>query len=610
MGLLSFAVSPELRPAFDSMTFGYKLCLLYVNLSDRFLKWHKVPVVLGLIYLELRRTIHQKYNLIAVGPADKDPGDEGSFIGRNIDQTPPVSESQLMEPHPAVVATKLLNRKNFVGTGTQFNMIATSWINFMIHDWIDHQEDDSPSKIAELVAPSSVAAQCPLKAFKFHPGHEEDIGSGKIGFRNTRSSWWDASMIYGTSAEVQQSLRTGKEGKLKISDDGSGLLQAGHNDIPLTGDPRNPWMGVAVLQSLFIAEHNLICDTIKAAHPTFDDETIYKHAKVTTQTVLAKIHTIDWTVQLLKMNTLLAGMRANWYGLLGKWVKDNIGSTNISLLSGIVGHSKTVDHGVPYSLTEEFTSVYRMHPLLPEKIEIRDLRKAPKIKNEPVLIEEVPLGEMIGTAGIKKARGYGIKTLLMSMGNQPSGALTLFNYPTWMRDLEVTDASGVRRTDHVDMAALEIYRDRSRRVYRYNEFRKRLFMPTIKSWSDLTDDRETIAILTDVYGNDVEKCDVLVGLLAEKKIKGYAISETAFYIFLLMATRRLEATPLFTTNFNEATFTKEGLHWVNTTEGLKDVLLRHHPEVVKSWMPASSAFSIWSVPADSFNPIPTLIRFP
>jgi alpha-dioxygenase len=30
---------------------------------------------------------------------------------------------------------------------------------------------------------------------------------------------------------------------------------------------------------------------------------------------------------------------------------------------------------------------------------------------------------------------------------------------------------------------------------------------------------------------------VLVGLMAEKKIKGFAISETAFTIFLLMASR-------------------------------------------------------------------------
>ena len=36
---------------------------------------------------------------------------------------------------------------------------------------------------------------------------------------------------------------------------------------------------------------------------------------------------------------------------------------------GVLG-GDTDNHGVPYSLTEEFTSVYRMHPLLPDTIAI------------------------------------------------------------------------------------------------------------------------------------------------------------------------------------------------------------------------------------------------
>ncbi|KAJ0558077.1 putative heme peroxidase superfamily, heme peroxidase, animal-type [Helianthus annuus] len=48
---------------------------------------------------------------------------------------------QLLQPDPMVVATKLLTRREFKGTGKQFNMIAASWIQFMIHDWIDHLEE-------------------------------------------------------------------------------------------------------------------------------------------------------------------------------------------------------------------------------------------------------------------------------------------------------------------------------------------------------------------------------------------------------------------------------------------------------------------------------------
>jgi len=62
-------------------------------------------------------------------------------------------------------------------------------------------------------------------------------------------------------------------------------------------------------------------------------------------------------------------------------------------------------------------------------------------------------------------------------------------------------------------------------------------MIPISKWEDLTDDKETIKVLEEVYGDDVEELDLQVGLMAEKKIKGFAISETAFAIFILMATR-------------------------------------------------------------------------
>lgn len=84
---------------------------------------------------------------------------------------------------------------------------------------------------------------------------------------------------------------------------------------------------------------------------------------------------------------------------------------------------------------------------------------------------------------------------------------------------------------------IAVYRDRERSVARYNEFRRALLLIPISKWEDLTDDEEAIRLLEEVYGDDVEELDLLVGLMAEKKITGFAISETAFVIFLLMASR-------------------------------------------------------------------------
>lgn len=62
-------------------------------------------------------------------------------------------------------------------------------------------------------------------------------------------------------------------------------------------------------------------------------------------------------------------------------------------------------------------------------------------------------------------------------------------------------------------------------------------IPTIRKWEDLMQDNESLAIIYELYGNDVECLDILVGLLLEKKPHGFAINETTFFIFIVMASR-------------------------------------------------------------------------
>ncbi|KAJ0237310.1 Alpha-dioxygenase 1 [Hirschfeldia incana] len=607
-----------------------RIILLIVHAVDKMVPWHKLPVFLGMAYLGLRRHLHQEYNLINVGqtpvgtrfnPADypyrtadgkyNDPFNEGvgsqySFIGRNC---PPVDQkTKLLKPDPMVVATKLLARRKLIDTGKQFNMIAASWIQFMIHDWVDHLEETNQ---IELVAPKEVANECPLRSFRFFKTKEVPTGFFEIktGTLNSRTPWWDSSAIYGSNSKAMDRVRTYKDGKLKLSEE-TGLLLQDQDGLAISGDVRNSWVGVSALQALFIKEHNAVCDALKKEYDDLEDEDLYRHARLVTSAVIAKIHTIDWTVELLKTDTLLAGMRTNWYGILGKKFKDSFGHVGSSILGGIVGMKKPQNHGVPYSITEDFTSVYRMHSLLPDQLELRDIDVVPGTNKSLPLIEEVSFGKLIGPKGEQTMSHIGFTKLMVSMGHQASGALELMNYPVWFRDVVPHDPSGYDRTDHIDLAALEIYRDRERNVARYNEFRRSMFMIPIKKWEDLTDDKEAIEVLEDVYDGNVDELDLLVGLMAEKKIKGFAISETAFNIFVLMATRRLEADRFFTSDFNEVTYTKKGLEWVNTTENLKDVFDRHYPEMTDRWMNSESAFSVWDSPPVAKNPIPLYLRVP
>ncbi|XP_022884884.1 alpha-dioxygenase 2 isoform X2 [Olea europaea var. sylvestris] len=622
----SSLVHPQLQHTVANMSLLDAIIFYIIHLVDKFGAWHRLPVLLGLAYLGMRRHLHQRYNLLHVGgskdqkydtrefsyrtadgtcnhPLNYLVGSQGRFFGRNM--PPATSGYGLLEPHPSIIAKKLLERRKFVDCGKQFNMIACSWIQFMIHDWIDHMED---TEQVEIRAPDEVAEGCPLKSFRFYKNKKVQTGSPKpeIGFLNSRTPWWDGSVIYGNNNDGMIKVRTFKDGKLKIS--GDGLLEHDEKGIPISGDVRNCWAGFSLLQALFVKEHNVVCDMLKEHCPDLDDEKLYRHARLVTSAVIAKIHTIDWTVELLKTDTLLAGMRINWYGFFGKKIKDLIGHKFGPVCSGLVGLRRPRDHGIPYSLTEEFVGVYRMHSLLPDKVILLDIKSATSENRSTPVQEEVPMWEMIGKQGERRLAKIGMEQMLISMGHQSCGAVTLWNYPSWMRNLVAHDADGEDRPDRVDMAALEIYRDRERNVARYNEFRRNMLMIPISTWEDLTDDEEVIEALHEIYGDDVEKLDLQVGLHAEKKIKGFAISETAFSIFLLIASRRLEADRFFTTNFNSSTYTDKGLEWVNKTETLKDVIDRHFPKMTGKWMRCSSAFSLWSSDPTPRNCIPLYLR--
>ncbi|KAG2664628.1 hypothetical protein I3760_16G091300 [Carya illinoinensis] len=620
-------VHPQLQHLVAKMTLLDSFLFYVVHFVDKLGIWHRLPVLLGVAYLGIRRHLHQRYNMLHVGgtngqaydadefayrtadgtcnhPSDDKVGSQGTFFGRNM--PPSTSRYGLLEPHPTVVATKLLARKEFIDNGDQFNMIACSWIQFMIHDWIDHLEDTEQVEISAL--DQEISSECPLNSFKFFKTKKIPTGSPhpKIGSLNTRTPWWDGSVIYGNNNEGMKRVRTFKDGKLKISEDG--LLQHDEKGIPISGDVRNCWAGFSLLQALFVKEHNAICDMLKVHYPDLVDEQLYRNARLVTSAVIAKIHTIDWTVELLKTDILLAGMRINWYGLLGKKFKDLFGHILGPILSGLVGLKKPRDHGVPYSLTEEFVSVYRMHSLLPDNFVLRDITSSTSEDKCPPVLEEVPMRKLVGSEGERSLSRIGMEQMLVSMGHQACGAVTLWNYPSWMRNLVAHDINGEDRLDPVDMATMEIYRDRERGVARYNEFRRNLLMIPISKWEDLTDDDDAVDALRELYGDDMEKLDLLVGLHAEKKIKGFAISETAFFIFLLIASRRLEADRFFTTNFNCKTYTEKGLDWVNKTETLKDVIDRHFPDMTRKFMRCSSAFSVWNSMPTPANYLPLYLR--
>lgn len=63
--------------------------------------------------------------------------------------------------------------------------------------------------------------------------------------------------------------------------------------------------------------------------------------------------------------------------------------------------------------------------------------------------------DLIGLKGEKALDEIGFEKQVVSMGHQACGALELWNYPIWLRDLVAQDEDGKERPHHIDLAALE-----------------------------------------------------------------------------------------------------------------------------------------------------------
>lgn len=91
------------------------------------------------------------------------------------------------------------------------------------------------------------------------------------GYKNENTAWWDSSQIYGSSEAATEKLRTthedGKLAEIPLKGAASGPVPYDAAGVPLTGFVDNWWFGLHILHSLFVLEHNAICDKLRLAYP-------------------------------------------------------------------------------------------------------------------------------------------------------------------------------------------------------------------------------------------------------------------------------------------------------------------------------------------------------
>ena len=82
-------------------------------------------------------------------------------------------------------------------------------------------------------------------------------------------------------------------------------------------------------------------------------------------------------------------------------------------------------------------------------------------------------------------------------------------------------------------------------------------------------------------------------MFAEPKPTGFGFSDTAFRIFILMATRRLKSDRFFTIDFTPQVYTQVGLDWI-ADNTMATVILRHMPPLAPALRGVDNAFVPWS----------------
>jgi hypothetical protein len=112
-----------------------------------------------------------------------------------------------------------------------------------------------------------------------------------------------------------------------------------------------------------------------------------------------------------------------------------------------------------------------------------------------------------------------------------------------------------------------------------------------KTFAELTSNREWQEQLEKIYG-EIEKVDLLVGTLAEEAPPGFGFSDTAFRIFILMASRRLKSDRFFTTDFTPEVYTPVGFAWVRDNT-FRSVLERHCPRLAPHFADLRNVFFPW-----------------
>ena len=374
------------------------------------------------------------------------------------------------------------------------------WGQFLDHD-LDLTEGTDPAEPAPIPVPSgdpffdptgSGVATIPFNRSIWDETTGTDASNPRAQI-NEITGWIDASNVYGSDVVRAEALRTNDgTGRLATSEgdllpfNGSGLPNAGGSDdtLFLAGDPRaNEQVGLLVMHTLFVREHNRRVDQLARRHPDWTGEQLYRKAR---QLVTAEMQVITY--------------REFLPALLGR---------------GAIAPYEGYDEGVDASIANAFsTAAYRFgHSALSPNL-LRLDADGQEIDAGPLALRDAFFRpDRLITEG-------GLDPVLRGLAAQTCQTI----------DAKVIDdvrnfLFGPPGSGGFDLPSLNIQRGRDHGLPSFNDAREALGLERIASFEELSPDADVSASLAAVY-DSVDDVDLWTGGLSEPALEGGHLGET------------------------------------------------------------------------------------
>ncbi len=414
------------------------------------------------------------------------------------------------------------------------------WGQFLDHD-LDLTEFHLPREAANIAIPIGDAAFDPLST-----GDREFLFSRSLyavaPFRdasmvrqqlNEITAWIDGSNVYGSDQERADHLRSFVGGKLRTSDGGEfgDFLPISEDDDQFeAGDIRaGEQSGLTCMHTLFMREHNRLCDEIAADNPNFSDEEIYQRARKKVYAILEAITYNEWLPALMGEDHPLT--EYNGY-----------------------------DPSVCPNIANEFsTAAFRFgHTMINNQLRRLSNQGFPINEGDVLLRDAFFNPEIIQQAGIEP--------LLKGLMSQQAQEIDT-NVIGAVRNFLFFGQPGTAQG--LDLASLNIQRGRDHGLPDFNTMRVAYGLPALNSFAELTSDPLLQAKLASVYPS-VDQLDPWVGFLAEDHAPGSSLGTSAIAVLKDQFERVRDGDRFW----YELVFDGEELDEIRNTK-LSDIILRN-----------------------------------